>query len=372
MLSAATEGGKLDRRIMSSATIALLLLIATASLHTCAEGYYVDPLDKHSIDLAGRLVNYGDVVSLRDLEALRGNLSMVAEATVLSFEEVYKLGRALSQVLEKLEYVSREVALSLRSFLGLTDGESSKAILDKVGSILVQNCTLSAVLQNSTNPIAILNELYSRGDIAATEYLLLLGYYVRELKLSHVDNEETLANVRRALSEVYTMLGEPIEATGGVIGGVSGRFGSVMVFKGVPALATSALALLLVAVSTPVVAAFLVELWVSKQSKVKTLRSLAFIDVGLITVSPPDDVVKAFWLAVDILSRVEPWRPWETPREYLAKVLQREGLGRVAKAFRRLVEEYEKVRYGGYSSSLSPRELVDLLSTVEKAVGSLR
>ncbi len=316
-------------------------------------------------------MNYGDVVSLRDLEALRGNLSMVAEATVLSFEEVYKLGRTLSQVLEKLEYVSREIALSLRSFLGLTDGEDSKAILSKVSSILTQNPTLSTVLQNSTNPIAILNELYSRGDIAATDYLLLLGYYVRELRLS-VGDEGTLANVRRALSEVYAMLGEHIEATGGVVGGVGGSYGSVTVFKGVPALTTSVLALLLVAVSIPVVTASLVELWVSKQSKVRTLKSLAFVDVGLITVSPPDDVVKAFWLAVDALSRVEPWRPWETPREYLAKVLQKEGLGRVAKAFRRLVEEYERVRYGGCSPSLSPRELVDLLSTVEKAVDSLR
>lgn len=349
----------------ASATVVVLLLIATTALCVQADGFYADPLDKHSIDLAGKLLSYGDVVSLRDLEALVGSLGRVAEGAMLRFSEVYELGKALSQVLERLRSVSHEVALSLKSFLGLTDEEESKAIVERISTEVAQNPILAA-LQNSTNPIATLNELYSGGGIGATEYLLLLGYYVRELKLEYVEDAETLANIRRALSEVRAVLSRPAEVSSELAGRGYGR---VSVPRGVPAPATSVLALLLVAVSVPVVATSVVELWVGRQSRVKTLRSLTYVDVGLLTVSPPDDVVKAFWLAVDTLSKVEPWRPWETPREYLVRVLQKGVLGRAAEAFRRLTEEYERVRYGGYNPSLSPKELVDILSAVERATG---
>lgn len=343
----------------------MLLLTATAALYVQAEGFYVDPLDKHSIDLVSKLLGYGDVVFLRDLEALVGSLGRVAEGAVLRFSYIYELGRALSQVLERLKSVSYEVALSLKSFLGLTNEEESKAIVERISTGVVQNPTL-AVLQNSTNPIATLNELYSGGSIGATDYLLLLGHYVRELKLEYVEDAETLANIRKALSEVRAVLSRPTEVPSELAGRSYGR---VSVPRSVPALATLVLALLLVSVPVPVVATLVMELWVGRQSRAKTLRSLTYVDVGLLTVSPPDDVVKAFWLAVDILSKVEPWRPWETPREYLARVLQRGVLGRAAEAFRRLTEEYERVRYGGCNPSLSPKELVDLLSAVEESVG---
>ena len=341
----------------------MLLLTATTALNVQAEGSYKDPLDKHSIDLAGKLLSYGDVVSLKELEAIVGSLGSVAGGTVLRFSEVYELGKTFSQVLERLKSVSYEVALSLKSFLGLTNEEESKAIVERISAAVARNPTLSA-LQNSTNPIATLNELYSMGGIGATDYLLLLGHYVRELKLEYVEDAETLANVRRALSEVRAVLSRPTEVSGELAGRGYGR---VSVPRGVPAPTTPVLALLLVAVSAPVVATSVVELWIGRRSKVRTPRSLAYLGVGLMTVSPPDDVVNAFWLAVDILSKVEPWRPWETPREYLARVLQRGVLGRAAEAFRRLTEEYERVRYGGYSPSLSPKELVDLLSAVERA-----
>lgn len=349
--------------------LAVLLLIAVTTPHVHAEGYYVDPLDKHSIDLAGKLVSYGDVVSLRDLETLAGSLGRVAEAAVLRFSEVYELGKALSQVLERLKSVSLEVALSLKSFLGLVDEEESRAIAERVSTAVELDRRL-AVLRNSTNPIATLNELYLRGDVGATDYLLLLGYYVRELRLEYVEDAETLANVRRALSEVRATLVKASEGVGELAGSLGGGYGTASVFKGVPALATPVLALLLVAVSAPVAVASVVELWVGKRGRARALRSLAYVDVGLLTVSPPDDVVKAFWLAVDALSRIEPWRPWETPREYLARVLRRGIPSGAAEAFRRLAEEYERVRYGGYRPSLSPRELVDLLSAVEKGMSS--
>jgi hypothetical protein len=353
-----TEGAK--RGLPTPAILALLLLLAVVAPRTYAGGRYVDPLDKHSIDLAGRLVNYGDVVSLGDLRALAGNLSRVAEAGVLSFSKLYELGRTLSRVLEKLESVSREVALSLKSFLGVV-GEGELRVVAVRASSLVP--------EGSVNPIATLNQLYSKGDIGAADYLLLLGYYVRELRIDYLGDEETVANVRRALSEVSALLSGQTEGVGGAVGGLGGGRGTVSVFRGPPPLAGPATALLLVAVSVPVVIASTVELWVGRRGRVRVLRSLAYVDVGLVTTSPPDDVVRALWLAIEALSRVEPWRPWETPREYLARVTQRGAPSRVVEALRRLTEEYERVRYGGYSPSLSPRELVELLSAIEEAVG---
>ncbi|MCC6047674.1 MAG: DUF4129 domain-containing protein [Desulfurococcaceae archaeon] len=353
-----TEGVK--RGLRTSATLVLLLLLAVVAPRTYAGSRYVDPLDKHSVDLAGKLMNYGDVIPLRDLKVLTGNLSRVAEAGVLSFSKLYELGRILSRVVEKLESVNREVALSLKSFLGIANEGELRIVAEKASSI---------VPGNSTNPVATLNQLYSRGDIGAVDYLLLLGYYVRELRIDYLEDAETVVNVRRALSEVNALLSRQTGGMDGVVGSLGGGYGTLSIFRGLPTLTTSAIALLLVVVSVPVVATSLLELWIGRRGRVRVLRSLAYVDVGLITVSPPDDVVKALWLAVGALSKVEPWRPWETPREYLAKVTQRGIPGRVVEALRRLTEEYERVRYGGYSPSLSPRELVELLSTVEEAVG---
>ncbi|MCX8184765.1 MAG: DUF4129 domain-containing protein [Sulfolobales archaeon] len=263
----------------------------------------------------------------------------------------------LNTLINKLRHIDEKLSLAIEVILGRSR-DIPRNLIAKI-----EAATTSS--KNVSNLVRVINELYVGGELNSVEYLTLMGYVANKFKASYIEDPQTLANVGRAVEEITSTFSSSLlplipEPSPSIRQGVRELF---IKFYEVP---RPIVMYLVVAVLLPLAAYFTYSLSSRSRYPAFVRKALRTSDLLISSLSFPEDTVSIYWLAVDILSKVVAVKPWETHREYLARLEREFSNQRVLSVFRVLTEEYEKVRYAGLASSLNRRVLVDLLFYIEK------
>lgn len=347
-------------RFCQSTALLLSLLLALVLLPYSSSAS--PSLRRHSPDFQQKMLSYGDVWTREELEALAGVLKSLEQHGLAYTLRVFSVDRiALSRLLEKLSSLDERLSLAIGVLLNLSK-RVPESLLDKVSSA-------APLGQNASLLVKAVNNLYAAGELSSLDYLTLIGYIANEFKIEYVEDPETLANIRRVAAEVASIFDKsslPLLPDPDRPGG-SAR--SSLLVKA-PEVSGSVLALTAFALLAPVVGhAAVILLARSRYPGLVPIRR-ALLAPGTVAsvLTSPEDSVSAYWAAVGMLSRVVPREPWDTHREYLARVERGLGEGDALTAFRVLSEEYERVRFAGERGSLSRELLAELVLRVARGI----
>ncbi|MEM2006316.1 MAG: DUF4129 domain-containing protein [Sulfolobales archaeon] len=343
-------------RLSSLSWLLILLALITSSLIASASS----SLDRHSPDFQYRLTSYGDVWTQNEVLALTEVLNSLKQYGVAHVSTAVRdSGEVLNKLISKLQLVDERISLALRSLLGL-----SKDLPEDLSS-RISNVSISS--KNTSRLIKVINHLYSNGELSGVDYLVLIGHVANELKEGYVEDSETITNLRRAIDEISSIITKstipPLPEPD-----ISSRYnGAVLLIKPIEVPKPVLIAILLVVLVPPATHAslsFRTRTYYSKLLRKAQLTS----DLIVSSLSFPEDTVSAYWVAVGILSKVITVNPWETHREFLARLGKELKNQQVLSVFKTLTEEYEKVRFAGEVGSLSRKQLVDIVVYIANEV----
>ncbi|MCS7099559.1 MAG: hypothetical protein RMH84_01800 [Sulfolobales archaeon] len=313
-------------------------------------------LEKHTPDFQLRLSNYGDVWTKQEIAALTEILDSVKKYGLASIEKsAVRSEDVLMRLISKLRHVDEKLSLVLEVVFGISRG-IPKDLIAKVEAVAPPS-------RNVSDLVRVLNELYMSGELSSVEYLVLMGYVVNEFRAEYVEDSKTTENVRRAIEEAASMFSrtqlKPLPEPSLLdVRGARALF--VKIYEAPGLVVVSAV----VAVLLPLAVFFVHILNSRSRYPAFVRRALRTIDLAVSNLRFPEDAISAYWTAVDILSKVAAIEPWETHREYLARLEKELSNRRVLYAFKTLAEEYEKVRFASLPSSLSKKSLVDILLSI--------
>lgn len=335
----------------------MLLAAQALSLSVASAG---SSLDRHSPDFQARLSGYGDVWTQQELSVFEEVLASIRRYGLAHTLRALS-GRldALNRLAEKLRYVDDRLSSMVKGILGLSKDVPEELMSRVVGA--------ASGDKNVSKLIAVVNDLYARGELSGADYLLLLGYVANEFKTEYVEDAETLTNIERAAGEVSLAfskstvppLPEPARS-----GGPIGR----SLLARAPESPGLAFAAALSTALAPLLAQTLYAIATRQRHPDFARKVLRTSETIVSSLAFPEDTISAYWAAVNILSRAVPVLPWETHREYAARLSRELGDQRIVSAFRTLAEEYERVRFAGKEGALSLRQLADLVLYIEKSI----
>ena len=320
-------------------------------------------LERHSADFQVKVLAYGDVWTKNEIEALTSFLDgLKSQGLGYVPEALAKYGNILTTLVSKLAQLDKIASIALASVLGVAES------LPEDLSARVEMLREADINGNTSAVIKVLNDLYSSGEISGPSYLALLGYVIREFKLQYVGDNTTINNIRRAVEEISSKLARPNyieEPEHGVVGGIPVAL--VKLYRTPAYLLVGALLSLLAPVIT--------QMSVSILHRSRTFKKLGVLgihryDLAPSSTSSPEDVVGAYKVAVDLLSRFYPLAPYETHREYLVKVSRESRSKLLTELLSVLTGEYERVRFGGQRPYLSGKQLIELLDRLEEELNS--
>ncbi len=318
-------------------------------------------LRRHSPDFQQRILSYGDVWTREDVETLMEVLEGFKQRGPARLLGALPADEALlSRLIEKLALLDERLSLAVGSILGLR--EVPQSLVAKIPPELLASGNASLVVKT-------LNRLYESGELSSLDYLALMGHLASGLRVERIDDPETLANVGRAVDEVFLvfrksalpLLPEPHGARGVARSALFVRAPEVPGLLLAPALAVL-LAPLMAYASLALLARSRYPGLIPIRRALLTPGTVASVLVS------PEDAISAYWAAVGLLSRIVPRDPWDTHREYVAKVERELGSRDAVSAFKALSEEYEGVRFAGERGSLTRGQLAELVERVEKGL----
>lgn len=338
----------------------LMFLLHIAAAFPPVTALASSSLDRHSPDFQLRLSSYGDVWTQQEVSVFEGVLgSLKRHGLVHTLRALSEQLDALSRLIGKLRLIDDRLSLMMEGILGL-----SKDIPE---SLLSRVTDLASADKNVSKLIKTINNLYASGELSSVDYLTLLGYVVNEFKAEYIEDDLTLANIGRAVDEVSLAFAKSAASPLPEPDRPGNLIGRVLLVRA-PEISGLSLAVVLSAVLAPLVVQVL-YIFATRPQHPKFIRKvLRTSDTAVSSLAFPEDTVSAYWIAVDILSRIAPVFPWETHREYIARLSKEPGNQRILSAFRTLTDEYERVRFAGEEGALSRKQLAELVFYIEKWV----
>lgn len=331
--------------------IAFLLPVALAS----------PTLERHSAEFQEKVLTYGDIWTESEIEILRGFLDGLGSRGLGYISEALaRYGNVLMNLITKLAQLDKRTSIALASLLGEE--------VDLTEDLLAKVEMLRKVGNNSSAAIKILNDMYSSGEIDGSSYLALLGHIIREFKLQHIDDSSTIDNLRKAVGEISMRLARPSyteEPERGV--GVSVPVALIKLSQAPKYLLAGVLLSLLAPVATQVSISLLLR---SRNLRRFSTLKIYRHDLAPSSTSTSEDVVSTYMAAVNLLSRFYPIAPYETHREYLARIGRESKSKLMIELLSILTGEYERVRFGGQRPNLSGKQLIELLDRLEDELNS--
>ncbi|MEM1835500.1 MAG: hypothetical protein QXX86_03905 [Sulfolobales archaeon] len=310
-------------------------------------------LDRHSPDFQRRITSYGDVWTQQEISTLAEVLNSLKQYGVTYVSNAVSNSReALSMLIAKLQLVDERLSLALRSLLGLSRDLPEDLAL-KIGNVSIDS-------KNASRLIRVINHLYSNGELSGVDYLVLIGHIANELKEDYVEDPETFTNVRKAVEEISSIITKAVVSPLPEPSISSKYRGATLLVKLTEVPKPIVIAVLLV-VFTPLATHASLSLRTRTHYSKLLRKAQLTSDLIVSSLSFPEDTVSAYWLAVSILSKVATINPWETHREFLSRLEKELNNRQVLSIFKTLTDEYEKVRFAGEASSLSRKQLVELV-----------